>query len=120
MQKTWPRVYLNIPDITKYSNKIIYGVPGGQYKNKLKWLTFFKKGTLHDLYSIENCMLVSKSVNNHLPSIFISWFIFSPAVQNYNTSCSVNGLLKFLPPKTIVKIILVNNCLNFIIQTSIN
>ena len=41
---------------------------------------------LPDKIKIENCRFISKYVNNKLPTIFNSWFIFSSTFRNYETS----------------------------------
>ena len=43
---------------------------------------------------IENCLFISKYVNNKLPPIFNSWFIFSSTFHNYETSFAAKGHLK--------------------------
>ena len=43
---------------------------------------------------IENCVFVSKSLNNQLPEIFNNWFVFSSDTHRYETSCSEKGMLK--------------------------
>ena len=48
----------------------------------------------HDKIKIENCLFISKYVNNKLPPIFSSWFIFSSTCHNYETSFAVKGHLK--------------------------
>ena len=49
---------------------------------------------LPDKISIENCLFVSKSLNNQLPEIFNNWFVFSSDTRRYETSCSEKGMLK--------------------------
>ena len=49
---------------------------------------------LPDKISIENCLFVSKSLNNQLPELFNNWFIFSSDTHRYETSCSEKGMLK--------------------------
>ena len=49
-----------------------------------------------DKISIENCLFMSKSLNNHLPEIFNNWFIFSSDTHRYKTSCFEKGMLKNL------------------------
>ena len=49
---------------------------------------------LPDKISIENCLFVSKSLNNQLPEIFNNWFVFSSDTHRYETSCSAKGMLK--------------------------
>ena len=44
--------------------------------------------------SIENCLFVSKSLNNQLPEIFSNCFVFSSDRHRYETSCSEKGMLK--------------------------
>ena len=48
----------------------------------------------HDKIKIENCLFISKYVNNKLPPIFNSWFIFSSTCHNYETSFAAKGHLK--------------------------
>ena len=47
-----------------------------------------------DKIKIENCLFISKYVNNKLPPIFNSWFIFSSTFHNYETSFAAKGHLK--------------------------
>ena len=49
---------------------------------------------LRDKIKIENCLFISKYVNNKLPPIFNSWFIFSSTFHNYETSFVAKGNLK--------------------------
>ena len=42
----------------------------------------------------ENCLFISKYVNNKLPPIFNSWFIFFSTFHNYETSFAAKGHLK--------------------------
>ena len=49
---------------------------------------------LPDKISIENCLFVSKSLNNQLPEIFNNWFVFSSDTHRYEISCSEKGMLK--------------------------
>ena len=49
---------------------------------------------LPDKIKIENCLFISKYVNNKLPPIFNSWFIFSSTFHNYETSFAAKGHLK--------------------------
>ena len=42
---------------------------------------------------IENCLFVSKSLNNQLPEIFNNWFVCSFDTHRYETF-SVKGMLK--------------------------
>ena len=44
--------------------------------------------------SIENCLFVSKSLNNQLLEIFSNCFVFSSDRHRYETSCSEKGMLK--------------------------
>ena len=57
---------------------------------------FFKSKTvtLPDKIKTENCLFISKYVNNKLPPIFNSWFIFSSTCHNYETSFAAKGHLK--------------------------
>ena len=48
---------------------------------------------LPDKISIENCLFVSKSLNNQLPKIFNKLFVFSSDAHRYETSCSEKGML---------------------------
>ena len=43
---------------------------------------------------MENCLIISKSINFNLPPIFNHWFTFSSDSRNYETSSSSKGLLK--------------------------
>ena len=43
---------------------------------------------------MENCLLISISINFNLPSIFNHWFTFSSDPRDYETSSSSKGLLK--------------------------
>ena len=54
---------------------------------------------LPDKIKIENCLFISKYVNNKLPLIFNSWFIFSSTCHNYETSFVAKVYLK-IPPVT--------------------
>ena len=45
-------------------------------------------------FKIENCLTISKYVNNKLPSIFNSWFNFSSDCHHYETSFSAGGNLQ--------------------------
>ena len=49
---------------------------------------------LPDKISIENCLFVSKSLNNQLPEIFNNWFVLSSDTHRHETSCSEKGMLK--------------------------
>ena len=49
---------------------------------------------LPDTIKIENYLFISKYVNNKLPPIFNSWFIFSSTCHNYETSFAAKGHLK--------------------------
>ena len=57
---------------------------------------FFKSKIvkLPDKIKIENCLFISKYVNNKLPPIFNSWFIFFSTFHNYETSFAAKGHLK--------------------------
>ena len=57
---------------------------------------FFKSTMmkLPDKSKIENCLFISKYVNNKLSPIFNSWFLFSSISHNYKTSFSTKGHLK--------------------------
>ena len=57
---------------------------------------FFKSKIvkLPDKIKIENFLFISKYVNNKLPPIFNSWFIFSSTCHNYETSFAAKGHLK--------------------------
>ena len=57
---------------------------------------FFKSKIvkLPDKIKIENWLFISKYVNNKLPPIFNSWFIFSSTCHNYETSFAAKGHLK--------------------------
>ena len=47
-----------------------------------------------DKIKIENCLFISKCVNNKLSPIFNSWFVFSSTSHNYETSFAIKGDLK--------------------------
>ena len=49
---------------------------------------------LPDKTSIENCLFVSKYLNNQLPEIFNNWCVFSSNTHRYETSCSEKGMIK--------------------------
>ena len=49
---------------------------------------------LPDEIKIENCLFISKYVNNKLPLIFDSWFIFSSTSHNYETLFATKCHLK--------------------------
>ena len=57
---------------------------------------FFKSKIvkLPDKIKIESCLFISKYVNNKLPPIFNSWFIFSSTFHNYETSSAAKVHLK--------------------------
>ena len=55
---------------------------------------------LRNKIKIENCLFISKYLNNKLPAIFNSWFIFSYTFHNYETSFAIKGHLKI--PVTII------------------
>ena len=57
---------------------------------------FFKSKIvkLLDKIKIENCLFISKYVNNKLPPIFNSWFIFSSTCHNYETLFAAKGHIK--------------------------
>ena len=63
---------------------------------------FFKSKIvkLPDEIKIENCLFISKYVNNKLPPIFNSWFIFFSTFHNYETSFAAKGHLKILTVAT--------------------
>ena len=46
-----------------------------------------------DKVNLENTLLVSKSINNRLPSLFNNWFLFSFYQRNYETSWFTLGIL---------------------------
>ena len=48
---------------------------------------------LTDKNEIKNSLFISKHVNNKLPPIFNSWFIFSSTSHNYDTPFSSKGHL---------------------------
>ena len=68
---------------------------------------FFKSKIvkLLDKIKIENCLFISKYVNNKLPQIFNSWFIFSFTCHNYETLFAAKGQLKIptIPTTNMVK-----------------
>ena len=49
---------------------------------------------LPDKIFLENCLLISKAINNFLPSLFNDWFTFASETHRYETSSSTKGLLK--------------------------
>ena len=49
---------------------------------------------LSDKIKIENCLSISKYVNNKLPPTFNSWFISSYTFHNYETLFAAKGHLK--------------------------
>ena len=55
---------------------------------------------LTDKITVENCMFISKCVNNHMPSVFNNWFEFASTSHRYETFCSANDLLKILSCST--------------------
>ena len=59
---------------------------------------FFKSKIVKypDKIKIENCLFISKYVNNKLPPIFKSWFKFFSTCHNYETSFAAKGHLKIL------------------------
>ena len=75
---------------------------------KVLRLIYFKKRNAHtapiifkskimklpDKIKIENCLFISMYVNNKLPPIFNSWFIFSSTFHNYKTLSAAKGHLK--------------------------
>ena len=63
----------------------------------------FKQSSIlkfHDKISLENILFVNKSMNNLLPSVFNTWFIFSSDQHSYETSRSKQGNLIKLFYKT--------------------
>ena len=49
---------------------------------------------IHDKVSIDNCMFISKSLCNYLPSLFKDWFIFSSSNHDHQLRSSNLGVLK--------------------------
>ena len=49
---------------------------------------------LPDKVSIENCLFVSKSLNNQLPEIFNNWFVFSSDTHRYEMHALKKVFLK--------------------------
>ena len=47
-----------------------------------------------DKINLENIVYISKSINNLLPSLFNSWFVFLSHTHKYNTSWSSNDKLQ--------------------------
>ena len=43
---------------------------------------------------LENCLVISKAINNFLPSLFDDWFTFASETHCYETSSSTKDLLK--------------------------
>ena len=66
------------------------GVRGGPWFKKS--LQCFAQGC--DKIFQENCLLISKTINNFLLSLFYNWFTFSSETQQYDTSYSTKDLLK--------------------------
>ena len=44
--------------------------------------------------SLENCLLISKVINNFSLSLFNGWFTFASETKRYKRSSSTKGLLK--------------------------
>ena len=77
-------------------------------QNKTSRLTHFKERYTHtdslhleskmvkfpDEIKIENCLFISKYLNNKLPPVLDSWFIFSSTSQNYETLFAIKVHLK--------------------------
>ena len=49
---------------------------------------------LPDKISVENCLFVSKSLNNQLLEVFNNCFVFSSDTHRFETLCSEKGMLK--------------------------
>ena len=49
---------------------------------------------IHDKVSVDNCMFISKSLCNYLPSLFKDWFIFSSSNHDHQLRSSNLGVLK--------------------------
>ena len=47
-----------------------------------------------DKILLENCLLISKAINNFLPSLFNDWLTVASETHRYETSSSTKGLLK--------------------------
>ena len=43
---------------------------------------------------LENCLLINKTINNFLPSLFDDWFTFASETHFYEISSSTKDLLK--------------------------
>ena len=56
--------------------------------SKAKILKFYDK------VSVENCLLISKSLSNNLPTFFREWFSFSSSTHTHNLRSSNLGILK--------------------------
>ena len=54
----------------------------------------------YDKVSIENCILISKSLSNHLPTFFQDWFCFSSSSHSHCLRSSNLGILKVPSFKT--------------------
>ena len=65
---------------------------------------FFKSTMmkLPDKSKLENCLFISKYVNNKLYSIFNSWFILSSTTHKYETSFPTKDFLKILTDTTTI------------------
>ena len=78
--------------IQKKALRIIY------FKGKLAHNSFpFSESNIIKLpgkISIENCLFISKSLNNQLPEIFNNLFVLSSDSHRYETSRSEKGILK--------------------------
>ena len=55
---------------------------------------------IYDKVSIDNCVFISKSLSNDLPSIFGNWFIFSSFFHDHSLRSSKLGILKIPSFKT--------------------
>ena len=64
----------------------------------------FKQNSIlkfQDKICLENILFVSKSLNDLTPSVFSTWFSFSSAQHNSETSSSTQGNMRILFHKTI-------------------
>ena len=70
--------------LQKQALKIINFQPRNSYSSPLSKRSFILK--FSDKVTLENTLLVSKSINNILPSLFNDWFLFSSDQHNHETS----------------------------------
>ena len=63
-------------------------------KKELRLIHFKERNAHPDKIKIENCLFLSKYVNNKLLPIFNSWFTFSSTCHNYESSFAAKVHLK--------------------------